>query len=153
MTNATVGPSGGSMLQGDQPSTVRGSVQGASGLGSTGQSRPPADPLNVDAAEDATKRAARLNASKVPEKELQDLLTERQQLLDKYFAGEISKKETVRLDYVRWSLDRIEDAKHGSALDNLERHIVQFEKVAEQLTTLQQQLNRSANRPPQRRGR
>jgi hypothetical protein len=152
MTSPTVGPSGGNILQGDRPSTVRALVQGSSALDSMGQSRAPADPLNMEAAEDATRRAARLNASKASDKELQDLLAERQRLLDKYFAGEISKKETTRLDYVRWSLGRIEDAKHGVALDNLERRIGQFEKVAEQLTTLQQQLNNSTNRPPTRRG-
>ena len=58
--------------------------------------------------------AGRLNAASISEEEHTALLEERQLLLDKVFDGTISRKEEIRLDYVRWSLDRIEDAKHGS---------------------------------------
>jgi len=41
-------------------------------------------------------------------------------VLDKKFAEIITRKEENRLEYVRWSLDRIEDAKYGQSLELLE---------------------------------
>jgi hypothetical protein len=93
-----------------------------------------------------TRLAGRLNASAASEEERQRLLGERQNLLDRHFAGTITRKEAVRLEYVRWSLDRIEDARHGGALDSLEKRIEQFEKLAEQLQAMTQELQRVSNR-------
>jgi hypothetical protein len=112
------------------------------------------NPLSSEVAQQATRRAARLNASKISDQEIADLLAERQKLLDKYFAGTITKGESTRLDYVRWSLGRIEDAKHGAALDTLESHVTRFEELSEQLDALREQLGRAVLNPPrQRRGR
>jgi hypothetical protein len=66
-------------------------------------------------------------ASQVSEKEHHELLRERQALLDKLFAKTISRREEIRLEYVRWSLDRIEDAKHGGDLDRIEDTINRME--------------------------
>ena len=93
------------------------------------------------AKEQIARLTARMNASKVPEPEVKALYEERQKLVSKELEGTISKKELVRLDYIRWSLDRIEDGKHGAVLDELESHIVQFEKVATQLSRLRDDLN------------
>jgi hypothetical protein len=137
----------------DQQSRARASVQGTSALSSSVQGND-ADPLSSEAAQQATRRAARLNASKASDEEVASLLAERQQLLDKYFAGTITKGESTRLEYVRWSLDRIEDARHGAALDTLESHVARFEDLAEQLDALREQLGRAALNPlRQRRGR
>jgi hypothetical protein len=105
----------------------------------------------IETAQQVHKLAGRLNASAVSDEEHKDLLAERQQLLDKHFAGTITRKETVRLEYVRWSLDRIEDAKHGASLDRLEARIAEFEKLAEHLGHLQEELNRAASKPQPRR--
>ena len=94
----------------------------------------------------AAKFAGRLNASKVPESEIKALLAERQQLLDKQLEGTITKKEAIRLDYVRWSLDRVEDAKHGAAIDQLESFIEQFEKVASHVNNLRGDLDKAAHK-------
>jgi hypothetical protein len=67
----------------------------------------------------SARLAGRLNAAAVSEEERNSLLRERQHLLDKQFAATITPKERNRLEYVRWSLDRIEDAKYGAALDVL----------------------------------
>jgi hypothetical protein len=102
------------------------------------------------AREQIARLTARLNASKVPDVEAKALLEERQQLVSKQLEGAITKKELARLDYVRWSLDRIEDGKHGAILDELESHIVQFEKVASQLSRLNDDL-RGAEKNKRRR--
>lgn len=65
----------------------------------------------------AAKIAGRVNAAGVSQEEHENLLAERQGLLDKKMAGTITGQELNRLEYVRWSLDRIEDAKYGQALD------------------------------------
>ena len=87
-----------------------------------------------------TRFAARLNASTVSDAEHKQLLAERQQLIDKRLDGTITRKESIRLQYIRWSLDRIEDAKHGRGLDSLEARIEDIEKVAEHLEGLHRQL-------------
>jgi hypothetical protein len=92
------------------------------------------------AKEQIARLTARQNASKVPEAEVKALFEERQRLVPKQLDGTITKKEMARLDYVRWSLDRIEDGKHGDALDELESHIVQFEKVSNQISRLRNNL-------------
>jgi len=46
------------------------------------------------------------------ESEQQQLLDERQTLLDKKFDGSITRQEANRLEYVRWTLDRIELARY-----------------------------------------
>ena len=88
--------------------------------------------------------AGRLNAATVSEEEQSALLDERQQLLDKQFAGAITKKETYRLEYVRWSLDRIEDAKYGQTLDLLEGAVARYEVILEEIRVLQNTLSEFA---------
>ena len=87
-----------------------------------------------------SRRAGRLNATKITPEEHDALLRERQTLLDKKFANEITKREANRLEYVRWSLDRIEDAKHGEALDDLEAAVVRYEQFGDSVLALGQQL-------------
>ena len=88
----------------------------------------------------ASKAAGRINASTASEKEYNDLLAERQKLLDRKFSGEITRRETNRLAYVRWSLDRIEDAKYGASLDILEDHVIQYENLLREIGNLTRQL-------------
>jgi hypothetical protein len=106
-----------------------------------------------ESAQQMHRLAARLNASAVSDKEAKGLLDERQRLLDKHFAGTITKKEKNRLEYVRWSLDRIEDARNGAWLDKLDARIAEFNKIAEHLEHLQAQLQRAtaSNQGPRRR--
>jgi hypothetical protein len=88
-----------------------------------------------------SRQAGRINAASIPEKEQEDLLAERQMLLDKVFDGSITRKESNRLEYVRWSLDRIEDAKHGLAMDRLESVVSSYEKFVEDIGGLKEQLD------------
>jgi len=84
--------------------------------------------------------AGRMNAASISEKEHAALYSERQRLLDRSLDGTITRKESNRLEYVRWSLDRIEDAKHGSALDVLEGAVAMYEQFAEDVADLNRQL-------------
>ncbi len=93
-----------------------------------------------------SKVASRLNATAVSEKELQHLLDERQRLLDLKFSGIITRKEANRLEYIRWSLDRIEDAKYGADLDRLEEHVLQYENLVSEMTRFHEQLERHKRR-------
>lgn len=86
--------------------------------------------------------AGRVNAASVTESEYESLLSERQILLDKLFSSTISRREQNRLEYVRWSLDRIEDAKHGAALDKLESFVSMYENFAAQVDDLRGQLEK-----------
>lgn len=89
-----------------------------------------------------TKALARaILRKRLKEGEWESLLAERQQLLDKKFSKTITKSEANRLAYVRWSLDQIEDAKHGATLDMLEASIAHYESFLEGV----QQLNRDLN--------
>jgi len=89
------------------------------------------------------RQAGRLNATTATDGELTALLNERQMLLDKQFDGTISRAERNRLIYVGWSLDRIEDARYGGALDELESAVSRYERFSEDLELLQRQINQS----------
>jgi hypothetical protein len=80
--------------------------------------------------------AGRINAASIPKEEHQTLLRERQLLLDKDLGGTISRQEAHRLEYVRWSLDRIEDAKYGQNLEVLEDSVRQYERLLAELNSL-----------------
>lgn len=95
--------------------------------------------------------AGRLNASNVPEAEHKSLLRERQMLLDKKLGETITRKEENRLEYVRWSLDRIEDAKYGHTLDALEDRVRSYEMLLSDIRNLQNQLDQHVQHNRQRR--
>ncbi|MDP9561397.1 UNVERIFIED_ORG: hypothetical protein J2740_002604 [Rhizobium nepotum] len=88
-----------------------------------------------------SKIAGRLNASAVSEEEHKKLLAERAALLDKKFAGAMTRHEENRLSYVRWSLDRIEDAKYGQALDLLEEHASHYKNLVSEVNRFTEQLH------------
>lgn len=91
---------------------------------------------------ESARMAGRLNASVATDEELAELLRERAALLDKYFAKTITPKESNRLQYVRWSLDRIEDARFGHRLDTLDAVVSQYERFFEDVRSLGAQLSR-----------
>lgn len=88
----------------------------------------------------ASRRAGRLNAASISDKELDDLLVERQLLLDKQFSETITRPETIRLTYVKWQLDRIEDARYGETLDALENWAEKYEQFKSQVEIMQRDL-------------
>jgi hypothetical protein len=88
--------------------------------------------------------AGRIAASYVSEEEHQGFLRERQALLDKLFAKTITREEEIRLEYVRWSLDRIEDAEHGTDLDRIEDSINRYEHFLDEIDQFKDALARAA---------
>lgn len=84
----------------------------------------------------ASKVAARLNAANVSETEQNALLRERADLLKKRMTGQFSSADANRLAYVRWSLDRIDDAKHGQQLDALELAVERYQIAVNDLASL-----------------
>ena len=126
--------------------------QRAPTIRSTPGSSPYANPIiNADdramtTTQQVTRLAARLNASTVSDKERDAFLAERAALLSKQLGGGLTRKEIARLDYVRWSLDRIEDAKHGPVLDRLDAHIDEIKRLAARLTGLRDNLDRGKRR-------
>jgi len=93
-----------------------------------------------------SRMAGRINAANVSESEYRKLLAERQLLVDKELEENLSKKERCRLALVRWSLDRIEDAKYGLALDVLEDRVRAYEKLAIDIASLTEQIEKLSNR-------
>ena len=103
-----------------------------------------------ETAKQVAKLTARMNASAVPDTERTALLAERAALLDKKFANTMTRDESSRLDYVRWSLDRIDDARHGEGLDKLETKIGEIKKLSDELQGLFSKLEGAAH-PPRRK--
>lgn len=93
---------------------------------------------------ETSRLAGRLNAATTSDFELADLLRERQTLLDKKFAQTITRSEENRLALVRWSIDRIEDARHGLALEQLDIVVSKYEKVLTTLQSLGEQIAKQA---------
>jgi hypothetical protein len=95
---------------------------------------------------ETARLAGRMSAASVSPKEHADLLRERQDLLDKMFDGSFTRSQRARLEYVRWSLDRIEDAKHGLHLDLLDNAVRAYERLSDDLTSLKAEFQRHARR-------
>jgi hypothetical protein len=89
----------------------------------------------------SSRIAGRINAASISPAEHQGWLDERQRLLDKEFAGTITREEMNRLKYVRWSLDRVDDARYGPDLDVLDSAVTRFERLQSDMHELQKQLS------------
>ncbi len=96
------------------------------------------------------RQAGRINAANVSQGEYESLLAERQKLLDKKFSGEMTRAESNRLQLVNWSLDRIEDARHGLELERLESLVSSLESFQINVEQLRKDLLR-ASKPGRRR--
>lgn len=94
----------------------------------------------------ASRRAGRLNAAAVSQDEIDALLDERSKLLDKKFAGTMNRAESIRLTYVRWQLDRIDDAEEGAKLDALEALVTQYEQLHSDLESLKASIQQHSSR-------
>jgi hypothetical protein len=119
------------------PSSRQMGIDGASG---TSPAPFPTFSATAEVYAVTSRMAGRLNAASISEDERQSLLRERQALLDKKFAGQMTRQESNRLEYVRWSLDRIEDARHGWVLDALEGSVEGYERFLSDLHSLREQL-------------
>lgn len=87
-----------------------------------------------------SKIAARVNSANVSQAEVEKLLRERRALLDLKANGQASQRDLNRLAYVRWSLDRIEDARYGQGFDLLEEKVIAYERLLKEIQVLNGQL-------------
>ncbi len=94
----------------------------------------------------ASRRAGRLNAAAISEDEVNALLDERSKLLDKKFDGKMTRADEIRLTYVRWQLDRIDDAEEGAKLDALEALVSQYEQLQRDLKSLKESIEKHSTR-------
>ena len=90
----------------------------------------------------SVREAGRINAMHISEREHKDLLDERATLLKLKFTAPLTRRQQDRLEYVRWSLDRIEDAQHGHKLDRLEMVVAQYQDAIRQVQQLNSDLSR-----------
>lgn len=97
-----------------------------------------------------SRRAGRLNAANISEEEQTRLLKQREELLTKKFSGNISKAELNTLEYVRWSLDRIDDSKYGETLDRLEALVEGYEKYNAHIESVLDELRREIAKKSQK---
>lgn len=96
----------------------------------------------LDFAFAATNReAGRINAAAISEEEEQALMDERRSLLAKKLMGTATRRDENRLSYVRWSLDRIDDARHGQSLDFLESRVSMYEGFLDEIKGISRQLS------------
>jgi len=94
---------------------------------------------------EATARArvaGRANAAAVSDDEVKAHLAERALLLRKKFETSLTPGEERRLTYVRWSLDRVEDARTGMQLDLLESHVADYENFLDEIRTLSDRISK-----------
>lgn len=69
-------------------------------------------------------------------KDKNNLIEERNLLVSKKFDEGLNKNEENRLAFVRWQLNRIEDAEIGDDLDKFEKMASEYEKFSKDLEKL-----------------
>jgi hypothetical protein len=79
------------------------------------------------------KEINRAVTRKLPQATIDEFIKERADLVKKKLDGNISTKEEQRLAFVRWQLDRVEDAIYGKRLDVLERITQVYEGFASEI--------------------
>lgn len=92
-----------------------------------------------------TKFAARWNARKTPAAEIERWFREHAALSLKEVEGTLTEEEALHLNYVRWNLNRIEDARVGPQLDKLEEAIDRYEGFLAEIRGFTADLDRRAN--------
>lgn len=86
------------------------------------------------------KRINRALTGRISPEQKQALIEERNGLVSKKFKEGLTAKEERHLTYVRWQLDRIDDAEHGETLDVFDQITKDHEGFASQLKKLLGQL-------------
>ncbi|HEY2919118.1 MAG TPA: hypothetical protein VGK77_09020 [Candidatus Binatia bacterium] len=118
------------------------------------------NPLSIDSAKttiqsDAgifqSREASREVASLATDEEYEALLGEHAELTEKHFGTGLSRSERLKLQMVRWSIDRIEDARYGRTLDVLESLALTQEFMAMRLDRTSENVERSTSEASRKR--
>jgi hypothetical protein len=83
---------------------------------------------------------------RIPRRERENFIEERNELVTKKFKAGLSRKEERRLALVRWQLDRIDDADHGATLDFMEKIAEDYMTFAHDLDRILEQLEPRGHR-------
>jgi hypothetical protein len=113
---------------------------------------PPGKRIRLDPGQ--IKRMNREASRKISAKAKEAFIEERNALVKKKFKKGLSREEERRLRFVRWQLDRIDDAEAGEHLDRLEKFAEYYEDVTREIKMLLGQLGGvRGTRKRSRRGR
>lgn len=103
-------------------------------------SAPTAFPKRESISADLIKRLNRAITKKTPAEEVKSLVDERNILVMKRTKAGLTRDEERRLTYLRWQLDRIDDAQYGEILDIFEKTAEEYERFASDIDSLLTQL-------------
>lgn len=96
------------------------------------------------------RRAGRVNAASISSDEEEELHRRRRDLLAKQYTDGLSSADERKLALVRWSLDRIDDARNGEILDALESAVLRYEAAREEIRSLMSQIDQVMKRQRRR---
>ena len=88
----------------------------------------------------AARIAGRINAASISDREVAELHRKRRILVERKYSSGLSRHDEHELRYIRWTLDRVEDAKQGYALDILEAATARYEDLLRRMGSLENQL-------------
>jgi hypothetical protein len=91
---------------------------------------PPALPADI------IKEINREVTQKIEPEAKNNLIEERNKLVNKKFKKGLNKNEERHLTFVRWQLDRIDDAESGNTLDLFEKFVDEHERFAGEIESL-----------------
>jgi len=95
---------------------------------------------------DVARLAGRMNAARISEAEVAGYLAKHAELVQKKYSGNFTFEDERKLTYLRWTLDRIEDALYGRELDALESAVSDYEDFCERLSSFSADLKAAAKR-------
>lgn len=87
----------------------------------------------------------------IPEDEKNSLMDEHRELVKKKMSLQLSAAEQRRLQFVRWQLDRIDDAESGDQLDRLEYLIRSQQNFSEDIQLIFSRFAPKRQSPPRSR--
>jgi hypothetical protein len=108
------------------------------------QSAPSSHVRSYDA--EAARLAGRMNAARISETEVAGYLAKHAALVQKKYSGDFTFEDERNLKYVRWTLDRIEDAVYGRGLDALEGAVSDYEDFCRRLSSFSADLKAAKGR-------
>lgn len=142
LQNAATGSDGIEALAADRPLSAGKSREMLAETAAGDRRSPQMDALRARAARDAGRK----NASATSDAEFHSLMQERQSLVQRSMDSGLSAAERTRLTYVRWQIDRIEDARYGFGLDLLEQQIRNYEELGYQIQCLREDIEKAISR-------
>lgn len=98
-----------------------------------------------------SRELSRALARRIPDTVVKALMEEHGILAEKLVDHSLSAREKARLTYVRWQLDRIEDARIGEDLDALEELAALHEAISDEVARFVGQVEHVSQAPRRRR--